>query len=479
MINIMNQYKSRFKIIAVTCALLGGGFISSCGDDDKEPVERTYGVDGIDVENGDCIELFVAQPGQGISNQKDGILMSKCYNYTIRTGCHWMIVPKTEGAEEWVKFLSTEGDRDSQFWFAVKPNDGFFTRTADFSIVLDGVEQSKTFIHIEQAPTLPTLSLESNIVNLPSEGGSIEVKPTTNTGVLDYTIEYVDGDGWLKIDEEQAANGKYIFSAEKNNGEDEREAKVTFASRLFPEMKVTASLIQVSYTLVSFEDFSALNFTASTNIWESTGERPIEQWTGNAAAIGWAGLLQGTRTASNVNGRKGFVVTGASGRSGAIMSPAFANLGEETSDVTVTFDCVGYVSNTGVRDYSDLYVAITGPGQLEGATEDLTVNFKQLGGSTVLKVNHIEVKNFPNLPVGVFPAGYDEWNSANARLTYRINGATAETRVILMGGYWENARNTNKYDNPDPVSETGVTYRRNNRNNRLGFDNFKVVRIVK
>ena len=246
---------------------------------------------------------------------------------------------------------------------------------------------------------------------------------------------------------------------------------------MFPNLKERVEVVQNTYALVLIDDFGYASRTATTNIWDQTNALALENWTGTAAESGWTGMLNGTQTISRVYACRGYILLGNGGRIGTAASPAFAALAEETSDVNVTLDCVGYVTEGGVRDYSDLYIGVWGPGTIDGATEDLAVNYKQLGGQTTLKVKHIEITNFPNMPVGVFPAGYNEWSSENARVSVRVNGATADTRIILMGGYWENLRSTNKYDSPDPV-QNGVTYRRNNRNNRIGIDNFKVMRII-
>ncbi|MDE7442825.1 MAG: BACON domain-containing protein [Muribaculaceae bacterium] len=469
----MNKYKSLLHILTVTAA----AFAASCSDDEFIG-DRSYSVDGIDIESGDCIELNVAQAGAGYYKTLDGLQLSSAYCYSIRTQGHWMIIPKGEELD-WVRFLATEGDNDSKFYFAVWPNNTFFKRTADFSIVINGVEQSHTFIHIEQAPTLPTFSLNAGSYTIPDVGGEVTVGATTNTGECGYEVEYpneADGE-WLTLVEDKSKAASFVFSAEANSGEDERVAYVTVYSKLFPNLKERVEVVQNTYALVLIDDFGYASRTATTNIWDQTNALALENWTGTAAESGWPGMLNGTQTISRVYACRGYILLGNGGRIGTAASPAFAALAEETSDVNVTLDCVGYVTEGGVRDYSDLYIGVWGPGTIDGATEDLAVNYKQLGGQTTLKVKHIEITNFPNMPVGVFPAGYNEWSSENARVSVRVNGATADTRIILMGGYWENLRSTNKYDSPDPV-QNGVTYRRNNRNNRIGIDNFKVMRII-
>lgn len=475
----MNQYKSFLSVLALCGALLPGVVLTSCDDDDVAG-DRTFAVEGIDTENGNCIELFVSQSGKGYHKNQDGLQLSSAYTYSIRTKSHWMIIPKTEDTS-WIRFISTEGHGDSKFFFGVWPNTTFDTRIADFSLVLDGVEQPHTFIHIEQAPTLPTFSLEDgNLYAIPDTGGEVTVDITTNTGECGYEIEYPDKDvgEWLTFVADKSKPKSFVFSAQANSSADEREAYVTVYSKLFPDLKARVQIIQNTYALVMFEDFSILNATSSTQIWNQTNARPIEQWTGDAAALGWVGLHNGSRASSYVYACKGYIRLANDGYIGTVASPAFKKLGDKTADVNVTFDCVGYVSESGVRDYSDIYIGVWGPGTVEGANQELKMSYKELGGATTLSVRHIEVTNFPNVPVGVFPAGYDEWNSENARQQVRVNGVTAETRLIIMAGCWENKRSTNKYDSPDPV-QNGVTYRRNNKNNRIGIDNFKVLQIIK
>lgn len=476
----MKRYiKNIFSI--VLCGLVACSALTACKDDDPKG-DGTYSIDGVDTENGDAITLNITRLGKGYHANKDGLVVSDCYTYTIRTNGHWQILPKTEDATKWVRFLAMEGDNSSKIYFGVWPNEGFDVREADFSLIIDGKEQPNTFIHIEQDRTIPALSLTNGaLYSLPDAGGNVVIDVTTNTGEVDYKIEYDDpADGnWLKFDESASKIASLVFTADANKNEDERKAYVTISSKLRPELSATATIVQNTYLLVLFDSFSYLSFGTSTNIWEGTSaQKAIEQWSADAKSVGWIGMLNGTQTASRTYGRKGYILLGDGGRIGTVATPELAKIGEGTADVNVTFDCVGYVTETGTRDYSDLYIAVWGEGEIEGANENLTVNYKQLEGTKTLKVLHIDVENFPNRPVGIFPGEYDEWDSANAQLKLRVNGANAQTRLIFMGGYWENMRSKKEYDTPDPVIN-GVTFKRCKQNNRLGIDNVKIVRILK
>lgn len=477
----MKIYNKFLYIVAICGMLATSSVLTSCEDD--APVgDGTFTIDGIDSENGDAIVLNVSKDGYGYNSNKNGLLTSACYTYTIRTEGHWKIIPKSEDVS-WIRFIATEGDNASKFFFGVWPNEGFDTRTADFSISIDGKEYPGTFIHIEQAPTLPTFSLTNGtLYSIPDNGGSTTIDVTTNTGAVEYSIEYenpADGE-WLKYNSKNSKAASLVFDADANKGAEERKAFVTISSKVRPELKATATVVQNTYMMIMFDTFSYLNYTTSQTIWLGTGQKAIEQWTGDALTSnpGWVGMLNGSQTISRTYGRKGYILLGNDGRIGTVASPEFTKIGEGTADVNVTFDCVGYVAESGTRDYSDLYIGVWGEGTIAEANEDLTVNYKQLGGTKTLRVYHLEVTNFPNQPAGIFPAGYDEWASGNAQLKFRVNGVNAQTRVILMGGYWEDQRTKNVFDSPDPV-QNGITYRRNNKNNRLGIDNFKVVRITK
>lgn len=475
-----NRYKTRLMISAIMVLTLCGVTLTSCKDDD--PVDNSYfSIDGIDTDAGDCIYITVGQPGKGAHKNLDGLQVTESYQYTIRTEAHWQIIPKSEDTS-WIRFLSTEGDGSSKIIFGIWPNETFDPRTADFALVLDGVEQPHTFIHVEQAKKIPTFSIVGgNLVSIPDEGGAVSIEVESNTGDVDFTIEYPeDADSeWLKYNKKSSSATTLVFEATPNMGENEREVYVTVFSKAIPELSQKVTVVQNTFALLLFDDFSYLNYTTDTNIWNGTGAKAIEQWTGDAANSGWIGLLNGVQTASYVYGRKGYALLGNNGRIGTIASPAFTKIEEGgTADVAVTFDCVHYVAESGTHDYNDLYVGIWGSGEIEGADSDLTVNYKQLGGKKTLRVLHINVVNSPNLPVGIFPEGYNEWDSNNARISLRVNNATNETRVVLMGGYWEDQRKNNVFDSPDPV-QNGVKFRRNNKNNRLGIDNFKATRILK
>lgn len=466
----------KFKYMAFSLLLAAGIPFSSCKKEGPKG-DGSYAIDGISVADGDCIDLEVGKDGYGFHKNMDGIITSSCYSYTIRTEGKWKIIPKTEDSA-WVRFLAFEGENDSKIYFGVNANPTFYPREAFFSIAINGVEKPNTLIHITQAAKTATYSFPmGSVYSINSGGGNATVTVSTNTGESDYKIEYPDASQgeWLSFDKGSSSDYELVFKADANKSMDERYALVTINSRQVPELKGTVKIVQNTAAMLMIEDFSLLNYTATNTIWDGTGEKAIESWSTAQTALGWTGLLNGIQTASRAYGRKGYILLGNGGRIGTVASPALSQLGADVAEVTVSFDCVGYVSESGTRDYSDLYIGIWGPGEIVGDTENLTVNYKQLGGSTTLKVKHIEITNFPNNPVGVFPAGYDEWNPDNAEVKFNVRGATAETRIILMGGYWENLRSVNKFDDPDPV-QNGVTYRRNNRNNRLAIDNFKVVR---
>lgn len=471
------------KIIKNISALLLGCTVAllplSCKED--EPTGPfSYSVDGVDSQNGECINIEVSQDGYGFHSNKDGLDYTACYTYTIRTEGKWQIIPKSENTS-WVRFLSIEGENSSNIYFGVWPNDTFFEREADFAIAINGVEQPNILIHISQKRKKPTFNLAGgDIYTISGAGGTTKITATSNTGKISQRIEFADpADGeWLSFDAENSVDNELSFIATPNAGENERTAYVTLFSELIPEMTATVTVIQNSYAIILNEYFSVINFTSTPKLVDGTNAKAIENWTGGAAELGWTGMLQGSQTASQVYGRCGYILLGGNGRSGAVASPAFTTIEEGTADVNVSLDCVGYVADSGTRDYSDLYIGLWGPGTIEGADTDIAVNFKQLGGASTMRVKQLEITNFANVPTGIFPDGYDEWNSDNARIQFKVLGATSETRVVLMGGYWEGARTKNTYDSPDPV-QNGITYRRNNKNNRIGIDNFKAVRIIK
>lgn len=477
--------KSKYMNLLKTAAFCGAillpiGFLSGCKE--EAPIHEEFSVDGIDSANGDYINISVGQAGKGVYKTNDGLIASDCYRYIVRTEANWKVIPKSADTS-WITFMNDDGKGTSSFTFGIWANKGFDKREADFAIVLDGREQPGIFMHIEQAPTIPTFSVATGpYASVPSEGGEVAIQIDTNTGDTEYSIAYADptdGD-WLKFvtpapDEKVTANN-FRFSADKNMNEEEREAIVTFWSKVKPELKSEVKVVQNTFALIFFDGFDYISRTKTTDIWDSDGELEIGSWAGEAATSGWTGLKNGTQPAARVYGRRGYISLGGGNRIGTVASPALDI--DSPTDINVSFDCVAYVTKTGIHDYNDLYVAIWGPGEFADATEDLTVNYPALGGSTQLKVLHKVVTNCPNLPEGIFPTGYNEWDSKNAKISLRVNGATSETRIILIGGYWENARSVPKYDNPDPV-QNGISYRRNYQNNRLGIDNFKVVRIIK
>tara|TARA_R110002073_G_scaffold336208_1_gene530973 strand:- start:117342 stop:118574 length:1233 start_codon:yes stop_codon:yes gene_type:complete len=360
----------------------------SCDEDNETPSGDPY--------------FTIEENPTGLSVDISGTTKS----YVVRSNRSWQII--AQGESDWVKAFPTEGDDDGIFKFIVDPNDSFDTRTINYAFVVDGKEQP-TLFRVEQEANVPYITIvdAEEGIGVPSAGGDVSVYVQAN---VDWTYT-LDNDTWLTGVETSGNEIKLL--AAKNIGE-ERSVSLTVSSAQYPDLEKEITITQSAGNIILEENFDWIAY-GSTIFYTTSGETRMDSWTTEELARGWTST-ENTFSSNQmvVYARTGFVKLGKTGKGGDLISPALSSLEAETN-VRVTFKAVPYKTKGGTED-------------------DNTLNVSVIGDGTV-SVSSFTIDNWPNYDTD--PDCVEVWESDTSTYEFTITGATAGTRIKLLGGDYE------------------------------------------
>jgi hypothetical protein len=127
----------------------------------------------------------------------------------------------------WLENIGSKALTSKDYTFSVKKNDKYDDRTAviTFKDASSGISESVTVHQAQKGAII----LSKDSVQVPSEGGSIEVELKAS---LEYNISIITGSEWVKRTDTKALNTyRHSFSVAANDTYDSREAKVVFSSK--------------------------------------------------------------------------------------------------------------------------------------------------------------------------------------------------------------------------------------------------------
>lgn len=163
---------------------------------------------------------------------------------------------------------------------------------------------------------------------------------------------------------------------------------------------------------------------------------------------------------------RGFVRISKTKYGGDLLSPALTALGNDTADLVLNYQGIGYTSTItltdsgtyskgGVHDYQAYYVIVLGDGEItSGATkmQDKILYADADGNATYYKGAQIEI------PTDAFINPLDTteaWSNANTKVSLKIKGATAKTQIAFVASEY---KTTPKKSDPeiDPNAPHGT-----------------------
>lgn len=362
-----------------------------------------------------------------INVSKAGITQAKRKAVTVRSNSAWKVALENPDDASWLHFFIDEGEDDGIIYYWVDKNSTFDQREGKINLSENGKVLNS--LDIVQEADVPNITIKdgSNGFTIAPEGSVLKVAIDANITWKATLTPDVD---WARITN---VTEDSIFVTIDKNEEDERTVNLSLVGEgEHSGVSTTALITQKDESLIFNDNLSWLQEGEEKPTYE-TPEIRIDLWNDAEKAAGWSSL-------SNwAYGGRGYVKLGKTNYNGDIISPALSKLKKPT-DVKVTFQSMGYVSAGGVKDASVVKVGVIGPGEVNG-DEVKTIS---INGATYRCVRFVNTV-FPNSEKNENGEDYDPWAQPGSYHSFTITGATAETKIIFVGGdNWNKVKGKNR-----------------------------------
>lgn len=362
-----------------------------------------------------------------INVSKAGITQAKRKAVTVRSNSAWKVALENPDDASWLHFFIDEGEDDGLIYYWVDKNTTFDQREGKITLSDNGKVLNS--LDIVQEADVPNITIKdgSNGFTIAPEGSVLKVAIDANITWKATLTPDVD---WARITN---VTEDSIFVTIDKNEEDERTVNLSLVGEgEHSGVSTTALITQKDESLIFNDNLSWLQEGEEKPTYE-TPEIRIDLWNDAEKAAGWSSL-------SNwAYGGRGYVKLGKTNYNGDIISPALSKLKKPT-DVKVTFQSMGYVSAGGVKDASVVKVGVIGPGEVNG-DEVKTIS---INGATYRCVRFVNTV-FPNSEKNENGEDYDPWAQPGSYHSFTITGATAETKIIFVGGdNWNKVKGKNR-----------------------------------
>lgn len=362
-----------------------------------------------------------------INVSKAGITQAKRKAVTVRSNSPWKVSLENPDDSSWLHFFIDEGEDDGIIYYWVDKNSTFDQREGKINLSENGKVLNS--LDIVQEADVPNITIKdgSNGFTIAPEGSVLKVAIDANITWKATLTPDVD---WARITN---VTEDSIFVTIDKNEEDERTVNLSLVGEgEHSGVSTTALITQKDESLIFNDNLSWLQEGEEKPTYE-TPEIRIDLWNDAEKAAGWSSL-------SNwAYGGRGYIKLGKTNYNGDVISPALSKLKKPT-DVKVTFQSMGYVSAGGVKDASVVKVGVIGPGEVNG-DEVKTIS---INGATYRCVRFVNTV-FPNSEKNENGEDYDPWAQPGSYHSFTITGATAETKIIFVGGdNWNKVKGKNR-----------------------------------
>lgn len=362
-----------------------------------------------------------------INVSKAGITQAKRKAVTVRSNSPWKVSLENPDDASWLHFFIDEGEDDGIIYYWVDKNSTFDQREGKITLSDNGKVLNS--LDIVQEADVPNITVKdgSNGFTIAPEGSVLKVAIDAN---ISWKASLTPEVSWARITN---VTEDSIFVTIDKNEEDERTVNLSLVGEgEHSGVSTTALITQKDESLIFNDNFSWLQEGDEKPTYE-TPEIRIDLWNDAEKAMGWQSL------ATLAYGGRGYVKLGKTNYNGDILSPALTKLKKPTN-VKVTFQSMGYVSASGVKDASVVKVGVVGPGEVNG--DDVkTISIKGATYRCVRFVNTV----FPNSQKNEYGEDYDPWAQPESYHSFTITGATSETRIIFVGGdAWNSVKGKNR-----------------------------------
>lgn len=362
-----------------------------------------------------------------INVSKAGITQAKRKAVTVRSNSAWKVALENPDDASWLHFFIDEGEDDGLIYYWVDKNTTFDQREGKITLSDNGKVLNS--LDIVQEADVPNITVKdgSNGFTIAPEGSVLKVAVDAN---ISWKASLTPEVSWARITN---VTEDSIFVTIDKNEEDERTVNLSLVGEgEHSGVSTTALITQKDESLIFTDNFSWLQEGDEKPTYE-TPEIRIDLWNDAEKAMGWQSL------ATLAYGGRGYVKLGKTNYNGDVISPALTKLKKPTN-VKVTFQSMGYVSAGGVKDASVVKVGVVGPGEVNG--DD--VKTISINGATYRCVRFVNTV-FPNSEKNENGEDYDPWAQPGSYHSFTITGATAETKIIFVGGdNWNKVKGKNR-----------------------------------
>lgn len=362
-----------------------------------------------------------------INVSKAGITQAKRKAVTVRSNSAWKVALENPDDASWLHFFIDEGEDDGLIYYWVDKNTTFDQREGKITLSDNGKVLNS--LDIVQEADVPNITVKdgSNGFTIAPEGSVLKVAVDAN---ITWKATLTPEVSWARITN---VTEDSIFVTIDKNEEDERTVNLSLVGEgEHSGVSTTALITQKDESLIFTDNFSWLQEGDEKPTYE-TPEIRIDLWNDAEKAMGWQSL------ATLAYGGRGYIKLGKTNYNGDVISPALSKLKKPTN-VKVTFQSMGYVSAGGVKDASVVKVGVVGPGEVNG--DD--VKTISINGATYRCVRFVNTV-FPNSEKNENGEDYDPWAQPGSYHSFTITGATAETKIIFVGGdNWNKVKGKNR-----------------------------------
>lgn len=359
-----------------------------------------------------------------INVSKAGITQAKRKAVTVRSNSAWKVALENPDDASWLHFFIDEGEDDGLIYYWVDKNTTFDQREGKITLSDNGKVLNS--LDIVQEADVPNITVKdgSNGFTIAPEGSVLKLAIEAN---INWKASLTPDVEWAHITN---VTEDSVFVTIDKNEEDERTVTLALTGEgEYANVNSTTLITQKDESLIYNDDFNWLQEGEDKPTYE-TPEVKIEKWEKD---MGW------TSYSSWAYGGHGYIKLGKTNYNGDIVSPALTKLKKPT-DVKVTFQSMGYISKTGVKDASIVKVGVIGPGEVNGDE----VNSISINGTAYRCVRFVNTV-FPNSENNENGEDYDPWAQPGSYHSFTITGATAETKIIFVGGdNWNKVKGKNR-----------------------------------
>lgn len=359
-----------------------------------------------------------------INVSKAGITQAKRKAVTVRSNSAWKVALENPNDASWLHFFIDEGEDDGLIYYWVDKNTTFDQREGKITLSDNGKVLNS--LDIVQEADVPNITVKdgSNGFTIAPEGSVLKVAVDAN---ISWKASLTPDVEWAHITN---VTEDSVFVTIDKNEEDERTVTLALTGEgEYANVNSTTLITQKDESLIYNDDLNWLQEGEDKPTYE-TPEVKIEKWEKD---MGW------TSYSSWAYGGHGYIKLGKTNYNGDIVSPALTKLKKPTN-VKVTFQSMGYISKTGVKDASIVKVGVIGPGEVNGDE----VNSISINGTAYRCVKFVNTV-FPNSENNENGEDYDPWAQPGSYHSFTITGATAETKIIFVGGdNWNKVKGKNR-----------------------------------